>query len=240
VSTRRRSGLLKVGRLGIGVVLLALTVVLGGCRGAEGPTISAREVLDRAATASRGLETVHFVLEVQGRVAALANGLEVIHAEGDLRRPNDAQMQVSLRAGGLVMDTELRLVEDRVYLYNPMAARFEELSGDAGLALLDPDRGLAAAVAELEAAEVVGVERESDVRLYRMRGHLPTRVLARMIGGTPLDERTMVEARIRESDWMLARLTVTGPALVGDERDAVRTIMLSKWGAPVEISRPPT
>ncbi len=218
---------------------LALLLASTACGSANvEPVPSAGEILERATEAARGLESVHFVLEVQGTTAPLPNGLQIARAEGDVRRPGNMRMQVSLSRGGVFLETELRVVDGRAYLLNPFALRFEELGEPTTVPLLDPELGLAAAVASIAQPELATTARKASVTAYRIRGTVPARVVANLIGGAPVAGPVAVEAEIVAPEWRLAELVVTGAVVLGDGADAVRTVRLSAWGAPVEVTAP--
>ena len=221
----------------LAVALVAL--LLAACRGPEPPpALTPREVVQRAAAAAHSLETVHFVLDTQGTTARLGSGLEVVRAEGDVRRPADVRVRATLRSAGAVLETELRVVGERAYLLNPFRAQFETLAEPPRVALLDATVGLAPALDRTADPELVRTDVENGVRVYRVRGRLPTAAIAQMIGGAPTGDAVPVELGVRDGDWQLARLVLTGAALVGDEADAVRTVVLSRWNGPVDIAPP--
>jgi hypothetical protein len=147
-------------------------------------------------------------------------------------------VKARLRSRGAIVQTELLLIANRAYLRNPFEPRYEELGATPRVALLDPDDGVARAMTQVAAPALVRVDTEEGTRVFRLRGRLPTGAVARMIGGTPVGETVAVEAGIREGDWLLTRFVMSGNALVGDDANAVRTIALSRWGAPVDIAIP--
>ncbi|MBI3965339.1 MAG: LppX_LprAFG lipoprotein [Chloroflexi bacterium] len=227
------SGILMIGALTLS------SMAQGGCSPVRpGPTVPVAEVLSRAAERLRDLESVHFVLDVQGRVAPLANDLEIVKADGDLKRPGDARMKATLRSQGAVFETELWIVNGRTYARSPLGSDITELPGGTRVALLDPENGLPAAVVQIQSPQLLRADVEDGGTVHRIRGSLPTPAVAKLIGGTPHEGVVTVEAGVRAVDSQVSRLVLTGRALVGDDQQVVRTIVLSAWNTPVSIQPP--
>jgi hypothetical protein len=201
---------------------------------------TAEEVVQRAADATRGLQSVQIVLTNEGVTAPIANGLGLTRAEGKLKRPNDAQLKLRLMFGTSTLETELRALDGKTYVRNPLGARFEEMSGTARIALLDPETGMASVIPTISEPKLLDPQVENGVKHQDVQGQIASAAVSKLIGGTPTGNPIVVDALVRETDWQIARLRIAGAALQGDQPDAVRVIALSNWNEPVTIPPLPT
>ncbi len=196
---------------------LVVTVLLAACQQtppARPPT--AEEVVQKAADAARGLETVQIVLANEGVTAPIANGLGLARAEGKLKRPNDAQLKLRLMFGTNVLETELRAFDGKTYVRNPLGARYEEMTGTQRIALLDPETGIASVVPTITEPKLLEPRTENGVRQQNIQGHVSSAAVSKLIGGTATGNSIAVDALVRETDWQIARLRLAGAALQGD------------------------
>jgi hypothetical protein len=196
---------------------------------------TADEVVQRAAEAARGLETVQIVLANEGVTAPIASGLGLVRAEGKLKRPNDAQLKLRLMFGSNILETELRALDGKTYVRNPLGSRFEEMTGTQRIALLDPEKGMASVVPTIVEPKLLEPQTDNGIKHQSIQGQLPSASVSKLIGGTPTGNSIAVDALVRETDWQIARLRLAGAALQGDQPEAVRLITLSAWNQPVTI-----
>ena len=215
--------------------------MLAACQPAPAPRPpTAEEVVQRAAEAARALETVQIVLVNEGVTAPLASGLSLARAEGKLKRPSDAQLKLRLMFGTSVLETELRALDGKTYVRNPLGARFEEMTGTQRIALLDPESGMASVIPTIVEPKLQEPQTENGVRQQSIQGQIPSASVSKLIGGTPTGISIAVEALVRETDWQIARLRLAGAALQGDQPEAVRLITLSAWNEPFTVPPLPT
>lgn len=215
---------------------LGAVALLSACEATRPP--SPEELVSRAAQATRLLETVHFVFTAEGTTAPLLAGMEALKAEGDLRRSGELHAQITARSQGAIFETEVTVAKGRTYLRAPLQERFQALPGRVDLPILDPDRGLAAALAELRAPQIVGTDRVGGAAVYQVRGELPVQRIAEMLGGQLAEETVQAEIAVREPDGAVSRIVLRGRALAGDDANAVRTVAFSRWNEPVSIVAP--
>jgi hypothetical protein len=196
--------------------------------------------VQRATEAARGLETVQIVLVNEGVTAPLASGLGLARAEGKLKRPQDAQLKLRLMFGTNVLETELRAIDGKTYVRNPLGARFEEMTNTQRIALLDLETGMASVIPTILEPRLLEPVTENGTRHQAIQGQIPSASVSRLIGGTPTGNSIAVDALVRETDWQIARLRLAGAALQGDQPEAVRQITLSAWNEPFTVPPLPT
>lgn len=220
-------------------VIVAMALLGLACQPPAQPKpLTAEDVVSRATEAAKILESIHVVLTIQGVAAPIATGLGLIRAEGELRRPGDAHLKLRLMFGTTTLESELRAVDGRTFIRNPLGSRFEEVRGAARIALLDPEAGLVGVIPRIVEPRLAGEETEENVTLHRVEGRIPSDAVVQLIGGTPTGELVAVQAWVRESDWLPRRLLLSGAALVGDQPEVIRSIELSGWNQPVTIPTP--
>jgi hypothetical protein len=216
-------------------------VLVAACQPTPAPRPpTAHEVVQRAAEAARGLETVSIVLANEGITAPIASGLGLARAEGKLKRPNDAQLKLRLMFGSNVLETELRALGGKTYVRSPLGSRFEEMSGGQRIALLDPETGMASVIPTIADPKLLEPQMDNGVKHQSIQGQIPSASVSRLIGGTPTGNSIAVDALVRETDWQIARLRLAGAALQGDQAEAVRLITLSAWNEPFTVPPLPT
>ncbi|MFN0070170.1 MAG: LppX_LprAFG lipoprotein [Chloroflexota bacterium] len=245
IQRRRAAGSIRDSRsrspAAAGFIAIITAFLVSACQPAPAPRpLTAMDVVQRATETARTLETVQIVLTVEGVTAPIANGLGLTRAEGRLKRPNDAQLKLRLMFGTSTLETELRAYDGRTYVRNPLGARYEELSGTARIALLDPESGMASVMPTIIEPKLLEPQTESGIKHQAVQGQLPSTSVSKLIGGTATGNSILVDALVRETDWQLARLRLAGAALQGDQPEAVRVITLSEWNEPVTIPPLPT
>lgn len=207
---------------------------------AQPKPLTAEDVLAHATEAARTLDSLHVVLTIQGVAAPIATGLGLTRAEGDLRRPADAHLKLTLMFGTSTLESELRAIDGRTFVRNPLGSRFEELRGAARIALLDPEAGLVAVIPRITDAALAAREMDGNVTLHRVDGRIPSEAVSQLIGGSPTGSPVSLQAWVRETDWFPRRLTLSGASLVGDQPEVIRTIEITGWNQPVTIPTPTT
>lgn len=224
------------------LALLAFTAVTAtACSAEEGPAESslpdAAGLLKDAAAATAEITSAHFTLAVNGEVP----GLDVRSAEGDLTREGDggaARGTVSMMLLGQLFEGEFVLVEDKVWIKGPTGDHQELPASmvvnlyDPG-AILDPERGVANVLSNVQDPVTEGTEDVDGVATYRVKGKAARDVVADLVPG--IDSDVEITFWLREDgDHQPVKARVGVPA----EGDPTVDVTLSDVGKQVDITPP--
>jgi lipoprotein LprG len=233
VGTPRRVALLL-----LAVLLAALTACSGGGGNSGG---SATQLLARAKKTLDAAPTVHFVLTSAN---APANGTALTGGEGDIRRPASFQGTLEVQASGSPVTLKVVSIDRTVYAQLPFAPGYSVVDpsafgfGDPG-ALLDPQTGISQLLTKVDSPKL-GEEKRSGGEVVReVTGDLPGALVQSLL--TSQDATKPVHARfsIATGSGQLRQVALTGPFFTAGQ-DGTYTLQLSKFGADVSITAPPT
>jgi len=220
-------------------VLLALPV-LAGCTGG-GSGDSATELLAKAKKTLDATKTVHFVLTSTG---APATGTILTGGEGDIARPSSFQGTLKVQAVGSNVDLKVISSGGTVYAQLPFAQSYSTIDpaafgfGDPGK-LLDPKTGISQLLTATTNPKLGDQKRVNGVVVREVTGQLPGDLVAKLL--TSKDPSKPVQARysIATDSGQLLRAALTGPFFDATQ-NGTYTLDLSKYGADVTITAPPT
>jgi lipoprotein LprG len=237
VSSPRRVALLLVALL-----LAGLTACSGGgSGGSDSKGETAPQLLARAKTTLDAAPTVHFLLTSTG---APASGTLLTGGEGDIQRPASFQGTLKVQVGGGGVDLKVVSVNGTVYAQLPFAPGYSVVDpaslgfGDPG-ALLDPRTGISQLLTSVQNPQL-GAEKRSGGEVVReVTGDLPGSLVQKLL--TSKDPAKPVHARfsIATGSGQLLQVALTGPFFTATA-DGTYTLQLSKYGASVSITAPPT
>ncbi|MGH3762250.1 LppX_LprAFG lipoprotein [Actinophytocola sp.] len=226
------------------VALLAfLATVLSACTsdegGADGGSLpDAAGLLDDAAKSAADIRSAHFTLAVNGTVP----GLDVQSAEGDLTREGGdagaAQGSVKMMLFGSLFEGEFVIVDDKAYVKGPTGG-YQELPAAliANLydpaAILDPSRGIANVLSNVQAPNTEAAEDLDGVPTYRVKGKASRDVIADLVPGVDSDVDITFWLR-QDGDHQPVKASVAVPA----EGSPTVDVTLSDVDKPVEITAP--
>ena len=234
MSSPRRAALLLVALL-----LVALTACSGGGGGSSGE--SAQQLLARAKQTLDSAPTVHFQLSSGG---APTTGTLLTGGAGDIERPASFQGTLTVQVGGAGVDLKVISVNGTVYAQLPFAPGYSVVDpatfgfGDPG-ALLDPKTGISQLLTAVQNPQL-GPEKRSGGEVVReVTGDLPGSLVQKLL--TSKDPSKPVHARfsIATGSGQLLQVVLTGPFFTATT-DGTYTLQLSKYGADVSITAPPT
>ncbi len=220
-------------------VLLLTVLVAAACGG--GSDESAGDLLARAKTTLDDASSVHFVLSSAG---APAGGTSVVGGEGDIARPSSFSGTLSVQALGSSIDAQVISVDGTVYAQLPLTTGFSVVDpatlgfGDPG-ALIDPDDGISPLLTAVESPELGDESRVEGEVVQEVTGQLPGDLVESLL--TTADPEQPVDAvfSIASDSGELRQVQLTGPFFTAGE-DASYTIVLSDFGADVQITAPAT
>ena len=225
------------------VTLLAvLATVLSACtsdEGGEGSSLpDAAGLLEDAAKSTADIRSAHFTLTVNGKVP----GLDVQSAEGDLTREGGdagaAQGSVKMTLFGSLFEGEFVIVDDKAYIKGPTggyqtlpASLIANLYDPA--AILDPSRGVANVLSNVQDPNTEAEEDVDGVPTYRVTGKVARDVIAPLVPGVDADVDATFWLR-KDGDHQPVKASVVVPVEGSPSVD----VTLSDVDKPVDITAP--
>jgi len=223
--------------MGRGVILLALAALIG-CTPAP-RELTPKEVLDRSADALDKATTAHFVLEQQNGSMALASGVQIANAEGDVQRPDRMSMKFTLRLAGFSAEAQLIAVGEDLFITNPLSGQWQKAPSRTGAPrVLDQERGMSSLLRKVTDAQRVGNESLDSAQTQHLKGRVAATSFADMTGGQPSGDAVAGDLWVGSDDFLPRQVRLEGVLGPGDTAQTVRTLKFSKFNAPVTIERP--
>jgi lipoprotein LprG len=223
-------------------LLAAVTAiaVLAGCTGG-GSSESAPDLLAKAKTTLDSTKTVHFVL---GSTGAPSAGTVLTGGDGDIARPSSFRGTLKVTVVGSSVDLQVVSVGGTVFAQLPFAHNFSQIDpkafgfGDPGK-LLDPKTGISQLLTKAQHPKLGAEKRVNGEVVREVTADLPGQLVADLL--TSKDPSKPVAARfsVAEASGQLLRASLTGPFFSADQ-NGTYTLELSKFGADVSITAPPT
>jgi LppX_LprAFG lipoprotein len=231
--------LLRRAALALVATLVALPV-LAGCSGG-GSSASAPDLLAKAKKTLDSTKTVHFVLTSSG---APSTGTLLTGGQGDIARPSSFQGTLKVQAAGSTVDLKVISTGGTVYAQLPFAASYSTIDpaafgfGDPGK-LLDPTTGISQLLTATTNAKLGAQKRVNGEVVREVTGQLPGDLVQKLL--TSKDPTKPVQARysIATDSGQLLRAALTGPFFAAGQNGGY-TLDLSKYGADVTVTAPPT
>jgi lipoprotein LprG len=224
------------------LLVAALLAVLTACSGGSGGSgETAAQLLARAKKTLDGTPTVHFVLSSTGAPAA---GTALTGGEGDIQRPASFQGALTVRVGGSPVDVKVVSVNHTVYAQLPLTSSYSVVDpatfgvGDPG-ALLDPQTGISQLLTAVQSPALGDEKRVNGEVVREVTGDLPGSLVQKLL--TSKDPAKPVHARfsVVTGSGQLRQVVLTGPFFTATP-DGTYTVQLSRYGASVSITAPPT
>lgn len=224
--------------------LTALTLALTGCTAKKkddpappgGDLPAAEQLVASAALAMAGVKTVHFTLDVNGKIA----GLTLKHAEGDLTREGAAKGKATIAQFGATVEGEFVIVDKKLYLKGPTGG-FQELPLAAAStlydpsAILDPARGVAKLLSAARNPKVLGTEKVDGADAYKVGLDTDPVSLSAIIPGAT--EGITAVLWLDSATKKLVKGEFTVPAS-GDDTGGTVVATFTKYDDPVTVSAP--
>jgi hypothetical protein len=227
------------------VALLLVALLLAGltaCSGGSGSSgESAAQLLARAKTTLDGTPSAHFQLSSAG---APTSGTLLTGGEGDIQRPASFQGTLKVQVAGTAVDVKVVSVDQKVYAQLPLTSGYSVVDpasfgvGDPG-ALLDPKTGISQLLTAAQQPQLGPEKRINGEVVREVTGDLPGNLVQQLL--TSKDPAKPVHARfsVVTDSGQLRQVVLTGP-FFSATADGTYTLQLSKYGASVSITAPPT
>lgn len=218
--------------------LLLLPALLAAC-GNEPPSLAANEIVGKAAATVPAMTSMHFLLDTN-KLDKYPQGLFLIHAEGDVVRPDKLRATAKALLAGSAVELQVAGIGNDQFMTNPMSNRWEAMSSSLNvLAAFDPNKGLGAILAGAKNPQNDGSESIDGATCYRLKTTLTPKDLRDLSSevdekAPPLGARLWIDS----ADFHLRQVEMSGPLLTGDPPNVVRTVKFSHFNDPVDIQKP--
>ncbi len=223
--------------LPLGVILLA--GVVAGC-GGGGQEQSAKDIVARAASATRAEKSFHFVFDEKNGPTS-TSGIHLVFAEGDVVVPDKVRADVSGTFQGAPLRSQLVVVAGKYFLKDPFTGKWRKVSASMNpVAFFDPAKGVLAVITSATQLELVGTEKVGRADADHLKGKTTLTSIAPLLGNPPGMRLVDVELWVDKKTGRLARLRLSGQVEKGDPAGAVRTVEISRYGVVVPITAPQT
>jgi lipoprotein LprG len=202
---------------------------------------TAPQLLARAKTTLDKASSAHFVLTSQN---APTTGTALTGGEGDIARPSSFQGTLKVLAAGATVDLKVVSVAGKVYAQLPFTTTYSVVDpkafgfGDPG-ALLDPQTGISQLLKAATGAKLGSEKRIGGEAVREVSAQLPGALVQRILTSQDPAKPVAATFAVASASGQLRRAVLTGP-FFSATTNATFTVELSKFGAHVTITAPPT
>jgi lipoprotein LprG len=219
--------------------LLTAPVTTACSSGSSGET--AAQLLARAKTTLDKASSAHFLLTSEN---APTTGTALIGGEGDIARPSSFEGTLKVLAAGATVDLKVVSVAGKVYAQLPFTTTYSVVDpkafgfGDPG-ALLDPQTGISQLLKAATGAKLGSEKRVGGEAVREVSAQLPGALVQRILTSQDPAKPVAATFSVASGSGQLRRAVLTGPFFSATQ-NATFTVELSKFGAHVTITAPPT
>ena len=187
-------------------------------------------MLADSAKAMRTVNSTRFAFDVQGN----APGVQLRSAEGQLTREGSAKGTAKVDEGRQLLELQFTIIGQDLYLRPPtgpvqkLPLSFAGSVYDPSI-ILNPDRGIAAALASGKDASTETREQVDGVDTYRVQTTFPAQPLGTMVPGLATDKPSDIWVAVQGSRLIKAQFPTTSGGI---------TAHFSDYDAPAQITAP--
>ena len=211
-------------------LITVLVTACGGSSGGAGTLPAGAVVLADSAKAMRTVNTTRFTLSVQGDTP----GIQLRSANGQLTRDGSAKGTANVDQGRQLLELQFVIIGQDLYLRPPTGGIQKLPLSFAGAvydpsAILNPDKGISAALASGKDATTEAREQVDGVDTYRLQVTFPAQPLGSLVPGLAADKTSDIWVAVQGSRLIKAEFpTTTGNV----------TAQFSDYDAPAQITPP--
>ncbi len=218
-----------------GSLLLGL-LVLAACGEPSAPP--ATEVIGKAATAMRGVQSLSFTLDTN-KLDNYPKSLFLLNAQGEVSRPDKLHAKAKALLTGVAIQIEVVSLGDKQYMTDPASGRWQAMPPSFNvLAAFDPNKGIADILANAKDPTNDGTETIDGTACYRLKAVLAPeslRALSTEVNATvPLNSRLWIGVE----DSLLRQVELAGPLMQDEPASVVRTIKLADFNKQFTFPQP--
>ena len=216
--------------------MLALAALAASCGGSSGP--APEELVAETAEKTAEAESFHLIVNVEN-VPDPSSGLGLTFVDGDIAVPDRMKAKVGGSFSGVPISSELVVVGDDHWLKIPLLGTWQKVDLSTTVErFLDPEQGVLRVVEGATDVRDEGSEEVGGVDTYHLSATVRGEDVAELLLVEPEAETVPIELWIGKDDLLLRRVRVSGPVGPDEGEDAVRTVELSAFDEPVEITAP--
>lgn len=211
-------------------LIIALVTACGGSTGQATNLPQGATLLADSAKAMRTVNTTRFAFDVQGDTP----GVQLRSAEGQLTRDGSATGTAKVDEGRQLLELQFTIIGQDLYLRPPtgpvqkLPLSFAGTVYDPSI-ILNPDRGIAAALASGKDATTQEREQVDGVDTYRVQATFPAQPLGTFVPGLATDKPSEVWIAAEGSRLIKAQFPTTSGGI---------TAHFSNYDAPAQITPP--
>ncbi|HEX8933386.1 MAG TPA: LppX_LprAFG lipoprotein [Pseudonocardiaceae bacterium] len=211
-------------------LIIALVTACGGSLGKTANLPQGTTVLADAAKAMRGVNTTHFAFDVQGDTP----GVQLRSADGQLTREGSAKGTAKVDEGRQLLELQFVIIGQDLYLRPPTGPVQKLPLSFAGSVydpsvILNPDKGIAAALASGKDVTTEEREQVDGVDTYRLKVTFPAQPMGTLVPGLAVDKASEVWVAVQGSRLIKAQFPTTTGSV---------TAHFSEYDVPVQITPP--
>ncbi|HVB64327.1 MAG TPA: LppX_LprAFG lipoprotein [Nitrolancea sp.] len=223
------------------MALIACGSSKSGNNSSSATAVTAQSLLSNASTRFGQVNSLHFVLQIQGNVALdQANTLKLHGAEGDLARPDSAQAKADVTFLGATISLKFVSIGKDQYITNPITGAWETAPANLGYdpaVLFDGNQGITHVLGVLQNPTIVGSETINGEDAYHVTATV-TKADAQPIAAGALTSATpAIDLWISKKSFDIVKLTLNDAGAAGAST-TTWTLLISKQNEPVTIQRP--
>lgn len=212
-------------------LLLSLIITLVTACGGPSETLpQGATVLADAATAMKTVNTTRFALQVEGETP----GVQLRSADGQLTREGSAKGTARVDEGRQLLELGFVIIGQDLYLTPPTGGVQKLPLSFAGAVydpsiILNPDKGIAAALASGQDANTEKREQVEGVDTYRVQVRFPAQPLGTLVPGLAQDKTSDIWIAVQGSRLIKATFPTTTGKI---------TATFTQYDAPAQITPP--
>jgi lipoprotein LprG len=214
----------------IAALIIALVTSCSGSSGQTANLPNGVALLGDSAKAMRAVTSTHFAVEVEGN----SPGVQLRSAEGQLTRVGSAKGIAKVDEGAQLLELQFVIIGQDLYLRPPTGPVQKLPLSFAGQVydpsvILNPDRGIAAALASGTGSTTETREQVDGVDTYQLQVKFPAQPLGSLVPQLAQDKTSDIWVAAQGSRLIKAKFPTTyGSA----------TVHFSDFDAPVDITPP--
>ena len=184
----------------------------------------------------------HFDLQdVDGRTA-VAPGLYLVRASGDVAIPRAISVVMTVGVDVGVLEMELRVVDGDGFVADPFSGRWRRVdAAELPVNFVALEQTISMIVTQVSGLRDGGLGSGSGQPQRRINGNVSPAVFGNLFSGALTASTTPIEIEmsIGVDDALLSRVDIKGAVLSSDLASARRTLLLSNYGLTVDVAAPP-
>jgi hypothetical protein len=205
----------------------------------------AQAVVDKARTRLDQVNTLHFVLSIDGDLFIdTAKTQRVKSAEGDLVRPDKVSASAKISAGPINASVKFIQIGDDVYMTNILTGKWEKSPGGLGYdprVVFDKDNGVTAILGKVSGWQFIENTKINGVDTQHVRGPVPVQSVNALVANSMRGDTVDVDLYVEGKNNDIVRMVIgEQPVAVASGTVASRwTLDLSKQNdTSITISAP--